>query len=501
MSSSQHVEPQRVAVEVLDSLLEGCQVIDREFRYVFVNSTVALQGKRSKEELLGRTMMECYPGIENTPMFAQLRQTMLERAHHLMENEFTYPDGSKRWFELRFLPVTSGVCILSMDITARKRTEEQLRQSQKMDAIGRLAGGVAHDFNNMLSVMLSYATLARSELTSNPGEADADIVEIEKAGRRAAELTKKLLQVSRQQPSKPRILDLNDSIAEMDAMFRRVLGANIELRTLRSDSLATIRADSSQIEQIILNLVVNARDAMPDGGKLTIETTNVDLDGDYVREHLGAREGPHVMLAVSDSGIGMDKETIGKIFEPFFTTKPAGKGTGIGLATVYGIVQQSGGSIWVYSEPGRGSTFKVYFPVAVATAEYAIPVVAPRHDSVRRETILVAEDDDQLRKLIVGILERSGYRVLSAANAVEAEAIALNGERISLLLTDLMMPTTNGRDLATKLQRARSNLRVLYMSGFTSDVAQQHGLELGAAFVPKPITPSALTRAVAAALA
>jgi two-component system cell cycle sensor histidine kinase/response regulator CckA len=501
MISSQHVDPQRVAVEVLDSLLEGCQVIDREFRYVFVNSTVAQQGKRSKEELLGRTMMECYPGIENTPMFAMLRACMTACVHDVLENEFTYPDGSRGWFELRFVPVTVGVCILSMDITTRKRTEEQLRQSQKMDAIGRLAGGVAHDFNNMLSVMLSYATLARGELTSNPSEADADILEIEKAGRRAAELTKKLLQVSRQQPTKPRILDLNESIAEMDAMFRRVLGANIELRTLRSESLASIKADSSQIEQIILNLVVNARDAMPDGGTLTIETANVDLDGDYVHEHLGALEGPHVMLAVSDSGIGMDKETIAKIFEPFFTTKPAGKGTGIGLATVYGIVQQSGGSIWVYSEPGQGSTFKVYFPVAVATVEHVVPVTAKPAAVPRRETILVAEDDDQLRKLIAGILERSGYRVLSAANAAEAEAIAMDGEKIHLLLTDLMMPSTNGRDLATKLQLARPGLRVLYMSGFTSDVAQQHGLENGAAFVPKPITPRALTKAVVAALA
>jgi PAS domain S-box-containing protein len=499
------VDRSALAQDVLDSLLEGCQVIGFDWTYVYLNDAVARQAGRTKEELLGRTMMECFPGIEQTPMFAELRRCMAERTRHRMVNEFTFPDGRTGWYELLFMPVARGVCVLSIDLTERRRveaalakTQDQLRHAQKMEALGRLAGAVAHDFNNTLSVVLSCAQLA---LESVPPEEPLrhELTEIEQAALHARDLTSQLLALSRKQAVKPALIDLGDTLAKLDGMLQRVIGKSVELRTVPTPGVGLVKVDPGHVQQVVLNLVINACDAMPLGGKLTIENARVDLDEEYAREHLGTMPGPHVMLAVSDTGVGMDPETQSRIFEPFFTTKPAGKGTGLGLSTVFGIVQQSGGSIWVYSEVDKGTTFKIYFPVAEASAAVAEDV---RHlPSPRRPgeiAVLVVDDHEQIRRLTAGILQRRGYVALPAATPAEAlEMSERHTGEIDVLLTDITMPGMNGPELAERLRVARPNLRVLYMSGYAGDAVQRHGvLSNGAAFVPKPFTPDSLARAL-----
>jgi two-component system cell cycle sensor histidine kinase/response regulator CckA len=391
----------------------------------------------------------------------------------------------------------------SADLTERKRaeaalleTERQLRHAQKMEAVGMLAGGIAHDFNNILSVILSYAEMLLGDL--KPGEPMRDdIEEIFKAGHRAADLTRQLLTFSRQQVIEPKVLDLNDVLAGIDKMLQRIVGADVDLISLPTHPLDRVRVDPGSIEQVIMNLVVNARDAMPTGGKLTMETANVVLDEAFVREHTGVKLGPHVMLTVTDTGIGMDQATVARIFEPFFTTKMKGRGTGLGLSTVFGIVQQSGGSIWVTSEEGKGTAFKVYFPCVDA------PI-----DSVRRaetttsvrgsETILLVEDDDQVRTVALAILRKNGYVVLEARNAGEA---LMHSERhpgvIHLLVSDVVMPQVSGPELAKRLAQIRPEMKVLCMSGYTDDSIVRHGVIEGhIAYLQKPLTPDALATKV-----
>ena len=493
-----------VAQDVLESLLEGCQVIGFDYRYVYVNGSVVKQSQRSPEQLVGKTMMECYPGIDNTPMFDVLTRCMSERKHDRMENEFEFPDGSTGWFELRFVPVPQGICILSLDITDQKRsaahlarTEEQLRQAQKMEAIGRLAGGIAHDFNNVLSVILSYAEFIRSDL--KPGEPIRDDIEqIHAAGQKAADLTRQLLAFGRQQALQPRILNANEVLADTEKMLRRLLGADINLTMLLAQSPWSVKADPGQIGQVVLNLAVNARDAMPTGGKLTLETKNVELDQEYARLHHEVVPGPYVMIAVTDNGMGMSRATQARVFEPFFTTKDKGKGTGLGLATVFGIVKQSGGHIWLYSELGRGTTFKIYLPKATEIAVARSSVTVPPPSRRGNETVLLVEDDEQVRAVAVGILRRHGYRVLEAPNAGEALMISDDhSATIHLLLTDVVLPRVSGRQLAERLASQRPEMKVLYMSGYTDDAVLQHGiLESNVSYLQKPITPDALTRKV-----
>ena len=500
-----------MAVDVLDSLLEGCQVIGPDWRYQFLNTTAARQGGKSREELLGQTMMECYPGIETTPMFGVLRACMTERRHDAMENQFTFPDGSVGWFQLRFIPVQEGVCILSVDVTERRRaqaalerTEAQLRQAQKMDAIGRLAGGVAHDFNNLLSVILSYAEMA-TEGRAPDDPVREDLTQITAAGRRAAELTSQLLSLSRNEIADASEVDLNECAGGVAKMLERVLPQSVRLRLVTEPSLPAVFVNPGQIEQILMNLAVNSRDAMPNGGALTIETASVNLDEQYARDHFGTTAGPHVMLAVSDTGIGMDKETQLRIFEPFFTTKARGRGTGLGLSIVYGIVQQNRGSIWVYSEPGHGTTFEVYFPVASAetkdatTSVTAAPAIGARKSGA---TILLVEDEAQLRRLIAALLERAGHEVLAAATPDEALAIAkARGQDLDLLFTDLVLPGINGRELAQRVATDIPGLPTLFMSGFTDDPVQRPGVTaVKGRFVQKPFTPDRLIEAVREAL-
>ncbi len=483
----------------LDSIGEGFQIIGFDWRYLYVNTAVARHGRRPADELLGRTMMECYPGIDQTEMFRALARCMSERVPSSLENEFTYPDGKKAWFELRIQPCPEGICVFSVDVTERKRLESQLRQAQKMEGIGRLAGGVAHDFNNLLSVILSYSSLALRDLKPTDG-ARADIEEIEKAGQRAAELTRQLLAFSRPHASDQRIVSVNRVVADMHKLIQRLVGEDVTVRLALGTETGKVKMDPTHLEQVVMNLVVNARDAMPKGGVLTLETTNLHLDEGFARTHLGVTAGPHVMLAVSDTGIGMDRATQERIFEPFFTTKE--KGTGLGLSTVFGIVKQAEGHIWVYSEPGQGTTFKVYLPRTDGEEMGATRRAAPRPMPQGTETILLCEDDEQVRGLAVDILRKHGYTVLDAHDAGHALDIARrHAEKIHLLLTDVVMPGMSGRKLADAVIRLRSGAKVLFMSGYTDDAMANHGvLEPGMTLLEKPITPEALLGKVRAVL-
>ncbi|PYS49074.1 MAG: hybrid sensor histidine kinase/response regulator [Acidobacteria bacterium] len=387
--------------------------------------------------------------------------------------------------------------MLASDVTERRLLEEQFRQSQKMEAIGQLAGGIAHDFNNLLTAINGYSELAMRKLQAED-PLRRNLEEIKKAGERAASLTRQLLAFSRKQILQPAVLVINSVVSDMEKMLRRLIGEDIDLKTALETQLGSIKADPGQIEQIIMNLVINARDAMPAGGKLTIETSNVDLDETYARQHTGVTPGHYVMLAVSDTGMGMNTATLARIFEPFFTTKEKGKGTGLGLSTIYGIVKQSGGNIWVYSEVGQGTTFKVYLPRVDEDAQEYKRTDETEEILQGTETILLAEDEEIVRTLAREILETYGYRVLEASGSGAALLICERvTEPIDLLITDVVMPEMSGRQLAARLSQLRPEMKVLYMSGYTDDAIVHQGvLDEDANFIQKPFTPDALAKKV-----
>ena len=426
----------------------------------------------------------------------------------IREKEYLRKDGTR-------VPVLVGAAMLdepmyitfAADLTQRKRvekalaiSEEQLRQAQKMEAVGQLAGGVAHDFSNLLSVILTCSELLLADLNEvDPSREYAD--EIQKAGVRAAEVTKQLLMFSRQQMLEPQVLDLNALVANMDRLLRRLVRENVELITVTGSCLGNVKADQGSVEQMVMNLVVNARDAMSAGGKITIETTNVTLDADQERTPVGSKAGPYVMLAITDTGVGMNAATQARIFEPFFTTKERGKGTGLGLSTVFGIVQQCGGSIALRSELGRGTTFTVYLP-RVNEAVAVTQAVVAASMAPGSETILVVEDEDHVRAAVRVILMRAGYRVLEARGGDDALLVAEKcRDHIHLLLTDVIMPGMNGPELAERMVVLRPDLRVLCMSGYTDvGIAGSGALASEFAYLQKPLTAEALTRKVRAVL-
>ena len=379
--------------------------------------------------------------------------------------------------------------LFAEDVTERRALEQQLRQSQKMEAVGRLAGGIAHDFNNLLMVILGYSEFLLERLGAEP-HLRGPAQEISSAAERASSLTRQLLAFSRKQMLAPRVVNLNDVATENIKMLTRMIGEDIDLVMVPAPSLWAVRADAGQIDQVIMNLAVNARDAMPSGGKLTIETSNVTLDEEYARFHAPLRPGEYVMMSVSDTGVGMDTETQSHIFEPFFTTKGT-KGTGLGLSTVYGIIKQSGGYIWVYSEVDKGTTFKIYLPRVASTGETAAHVASPidyRKVEPGTETILLVEDEANLRYLARQYLEKQGYKVIEAADGAVAMQIAVAHEAmIHLLLTDVIMPGMNGRELAQRISEIRPNVKILYMSGYTENVIGHDGtLDAGIRLLQKP---------------
>ena len=408
------------------------------------------------------------------------------------------PGQPNRVLQIDAAAFAPGVLVYTVrDLTNQSRLEEQLAQSQKMDAVGQLAGGVAHDFNNLLTVIMSYSTLLLSDFEEKDPRR-GDVQEISNAATRAAGLTSQLLAFSRKQLMEPRVISINTVVSGIEKLLRRLIGEDIELATTLERDLYLINADPGQLEQVLINLAVNARDAMPDGGRLHITTSNTELSTDHSDRHLSAAPGKYIMVAVSDTGTGMTREVQQRVFEPFFTTKLQGKGTGLGLSTVYGIVKQSGGDVWIYSEPGKGTTFKVYFP-RVAEGEEAAPA---REDGQAArggtETVLIVEDDASLRALSARILEGNGYTVLLARNGLEALAIAGgHSGHIDLVASDVVMPKMNGRPLVEKLLETRKEMSVLFMSGYTDDEVMRRGVIDGrTAFLQKPFTPAQFAKKV-----
>jgi PAS domain S-box-containing protein len=460
-------------------------------------------GYASAPELIGLHIFSLYS--ENDRWFDLADFLRSSLPFKGLNAEWRRKDGSTTVVRVSGRSVTNGreggvvFELFTEDVTERRTLEQQLRQSQKMEAVGRLAGGIAHDFNNLLMVISGYSEFLLERLVSEP-DLRAPAQEIASASERASSLTRQLLAFSRKQMLAPKIVNLNAVVTENLKMLTRMIGEDIDLVMVPNASLWPVRADSGQIEQVIMNLAVNARDAMPSGGKLTIETSNVTLDDDFARHHSPVRPGDYVMVAISDTGVGMDSDTQSHIFEPFFTTKGT-KGTGLGLSTVYGIVKQSGGYIWVYSEVGKGTTFKIYLPRIASTEEGIAQVATPiesHHVEPGTETILLVEDEANLRYLARQYLEKQGYRVIEAADGAVAMQIAVAHEAvIHLLLTDVIMPGMNGRELAQRISEIRPNVKVLYMSGYTENVVGHNGmLDAGVRLLQKPFNLRDLKRIV-----
>lgn len=500
-------EALRESEERLQAILDNSPAViyvkDSQYRYLLVNRRYETLYHLTREQIVGKTDYDLFPKKIADAFRANDQKVLLTKISLECEEVCPQDDGPHTYISIKFplfdaTGIPYGICGISTDITERKKLEEQFRQSQKMEAIGRLAGGVAHDFNNLLTIIMGYTELLLKQI-SPLDPIRKDLEEIKKAGKRATSLTRQLLAFSRKQILQPRVLNLNTILADIDKMLRRLIGEDIELIIIPDPTLGSVKADPGQIEQVIMNLVVNARDAMPQGGKLIIETSNVELDEAYTRHHVGVSAGSYVLLAVSDTGYGMDKEIQSRLFEPFFTTKEQGKGTGLGLSTVYGIVKQSGGNIWVYSEPGQGTTFKIYLPrIVEETAKPLKPGVEPVEPFQAFETILVVEDEEMVRDLICRILQKNGYTVLEAKYGNEALLIGKQYVGpIHLLLTDVVVPGMSGRELAEQLESLHPEMKTLYMSGYTDNTIVHHGmLTVGTAFLQKPFTPDLLVRKV-----
>lgn len=504
---------------ILDAAGEGIFGVDLQGNITFVNPAAARTIGWTRAELVGQfhhDLLRPAEGDQSPPAWEQSFVHAVLRdgqTRYLEDGRFSRRDGSNFPVRCTCAPIREQDAIVGAVVTYRdvsemkqteealRRSEEQFRQAQKMEAIGQLAGGVAHDFNNLLTIINGYSDLLLNGILGPQDAAREAVDEIRKASQRASTLTRQLLAFSRRQVLAPQVLVLNSIVQDMDKMLRRLIGEDIQLTTGLAADLGTVKADPGQIEQVLLNLAVNARDAMPQGGRITIETANVLLDETYAASHPEVRPGSFVMLAVTDTGCGMDAATQVRIFEPFFTTKGAGKGTGLGLATVYGIVKQSGGSIYVYSEAGRGTSFKIYLPrVEEAVAAPVRPAAAPTPQTRAggQETLLVVEDDDAVRALTRTVLRGKSYNVIEAIDADEAlRWVEEHSEPIHLLVTDVVMPGMSGRALAERLTELRPELKVLYVSGYTDDAVVRHGLlEAEIAFLQKPFTPDALARKV-----
>jgi signal transduction histidine kinase len=522
-------------------------VLTPDLTIVAVSDAYLQATKTQREQILGRGIFDVFPDNPNDPhadgvrnLRASLHRVLEKRATDPMpvqKYDIRRPDAEGGGFEERYWsPVNSPVLGQNSELryiihrvedvtefvrlrqfgseqeklTAELRSqaermeaeifqrEKQLEESrrQRLESVGRLAGGVAHDFNNLLGVILGCAQLLEDQTTNSP-LTQRLLGQIRQATEKAATLTKQLLAYSSQQVLEPHILDLNGVVQKIEPLLRRVIGEHIDIQTKLSANLGRVKADPGQLEQVIMNLAINARDAMPNGGKLFFETADVEADEAYTQQHTGVTPGFYVMLAVSDTGVGIDSSVRERIFEPFFSTKDRGKGTGLGLATVQGIVKQSGGYIWVYSEPGMGTTFKIYLPRTNEVAEKPAPVLPKPPAKQGSETILLVEDQTGLREVIVSMLQKQGYEVLSAADPEKGMgAVQSHSGPIDLVITDVIMPGMNGRAFAERLQKTRPTTRVLFISGYTENVLAHYGQDAATSFLQKPFTYESLQRKV-----
>jgi two-component system, cell cycle sensor histidine kinase and response regulator CckA len=488
--------------QIINRIADPILVKDGNHKHILVNDAFCAFTEQRREDLIGRTGFENMSKELVEALWKDEESVLQTGKESLTEDVLPGPHGRSHTLMTKKSLLTDKngekqIVFVLRDITEYKRLEVQLLQSQKMEAIGVLAGGVAHDFNNLLNVINGYSELALEALAQNDPTRQ-DIKQIWDAGKRAATLTSQLLAFGRKQILQPEILDLNEIIAQMSSMLRRLIGEDIDLATETSADLGMIHADPAKIQQVILNLAVNARDAMPQGGKLTIEAANVELDKSYIKEHSVAKPGAYVMLAISDNGIGMDAETKARIFEPFFTTKGKGKGTGLGLATVYGIVKQSNGFIWVYSEPGEGTSIKIYIPRVEGKSSKVAVEEEKEQEFPGSETVLLVEDEAAVRTLASRILRDRGYTVVEAGDGLEALRLAgeYSGE-IHLVLTDVIMPGMSGSALVSQIEAARPGIKALYISGYTDNAIVHHGiLDSNIAFLEKPFSPNQLARKV-----
>jgi len=493
---------------LVDSNIIGVSIGDLHGKIIDANDAfLRIVGYTRSEILSGKLRWDTItpPGYRDSDQRA-IEQIKITGVAHPWEKEFLRKDGSRVAVLIGIATLVAAEgdieCVaFVVDVSERKKLEQQLRQGQKMEAVGRLSGGIAHDFNNLLMVIIGYGELLVERLGENdPLRKNAE--EINKAGQRAASLTQQLLAFSRQQVLQPKILDLNSVVADVKKMLGRLISEDIEVTTLLDPNLGRVQADQGQIEQVIVNLAVNARDAMPHGGKLTIETANMEVDDAYAAQHRPMPPGSFIMLSVSDTGIGMDAETQSNIFEPFFTTKERGKGTGLGLATVYGVLKQSDGFIWVDSELGNGTTFKVLLPRVEDRAQAVAQNTSSEGSRKGWETILLVEDEESVRRLILELLNAHGYTVLEAADGIAALNIAQRAHgKIDLLLTDVVMPGMSGTQVAEKVTALHPETKVLYMSGYTDFAVEHHQIpQQGRLLLRKPFTQQSLARKVREAL-
>jgi two-component system, cell cycle sensor histidine kinase and response regulator CckA len=471
-------------------------IVNRRSEIEYANAVSADRFGIRREDVIGRRLDDVFPPAAAAEMWREIALVFESGRRHSFESRFNTPRG-ELWLETWLVPMPdtgagcNAVMGVARDISDRALLQQQFVQAQKMEAIGRLAGGIAHDFNNLLTAILGYSELLLDRVRGDESLA-GDVEEVKKAGERAARLTKQLLAFSRQQVLEPQIVDLNAVVAELTKLLDRVIGEDVRLEVVTYPGLLRVRVDPGQVEQLILNLAVNARDAMPQGGSLRITTASAAIDEDFARRHAGAVPGQFVAISVADNGCGMSSDVLAHVFEPFFTTKPAGKGTGLGLSTVFGVVRQSGGFVAVDSAVGVGTTFTAYLPVTADSSPLGAAVVATT-DGSGKETILLVEDEVGVRQLMQRTLERRGYRVLAATSAADAMRVAESADQIDLLLSDVVMPDASGPELAQRMLRLRPALRVLYVSGFPNRVgAAGSGLSRHAAMLPKPFAPHVL---------
>lgn len=487
----------------LETLREGVQIIGFDWRYLYVNQAVCGHARRSRAELLGRTMMEVYPGIEQTEMYAVLRACMADRRPRELDNDFTYPDASKAHFHLRVEPCPEGIIVLSLDTTEREQLQLQLRWAQKMDAIGRLASGIAHDFNNVLSAILGLSSFALKSVGSHHPAA-RDLKDVLDAVERGSGLARQLLAFASSEPIAACAVDVNTAVQQLHRVLGRLIRDGVQIVLRLSDDVWPTVIDPGALDQVVLNLVLNARDALPEGGHITIESASVTFSEEAPVSGPAAAgsipPGDYVMLAVSDDGIGMTPDVRERMFDPFFTTKPRGQGTGLGLATCYGIVRGAGGHIAVFSEPGQGTTVRIYLPRSSGVLPFVrrSPAERPLGGT---ETVLIVEDNAAVRAVAARALRESGYQVEVAAGPPDALAVAAGSARIDLLVSELWFPNGSGRDLALAVRRSHPAASVLYVSGHSeAATGNRGGLPPRTSLLLKPFSPSVLARKVRAVL-